>query len=94
MESARSDTARARLEALQANLTPRHVLTRLAGESLAVIDPATDRTVDTITVRPWPPAQDALWFFDCEDAPLADAEDVVGAAVAILGNLSRSGVRV
>lgn len=89
-----TDTASDRLAALKANLDPRGVLSRLDSDSLAVIDPATDRTVDTITVRPWPPAQDALWFFDCLDRAFADAGDVVGAAVAILGDLGRLGVQV
>lgn len=76
------------------NLDPRGVLSRLDDASLAVLDPATDQTVDTITVRPWPPAQDALWFFDCLDQAFADAGDVIGAAVAILGDLQRLGVQL
>lgn len=93
MESAHSDTARARLEALKANLDARGILARLDDGSLAVLAP-TDVQVDTITCKPWPPDQDAWWYFDCEDRAIAEAGDVVGAAVAILGAMHQSGVHV
>lgn len=93
MESARSATAKARLEALKANLDARGIPTRLDEGSLAVLA-FTDEQVDTITCKPWPPDGDQWWFFDCEDGPIAQAGDVVGAAVAILGAMHRSGIHV
>lgn len=90
MESVRSATARARLAALKANLDARAIPTRLDPASLAVLDQQ-DEQVDTITCRPWPLDRDALWFFDCEDGPLAEAGDVIGAAVAIVGEMHRCG---
>jgi hypothetical protein len=92
MESAHSATARARLEALQANLTPRSIATRMDAESLAVLA-ANDEQVDTITCKPWPPDSDAWWYFDCTGTAIAEAGDVIGAALAIVGNLRRSGAR-
>ncbi|MEV4672154.1 hypothetical protein AB0K34_10930 [Actinomadura sp. NPDC049382] len=93
-EAEQRDEAAARLAALKMNLDPRGVLSRLDGDTLAILDPATDQTVDTISVRPWPPAQDAPWFHDCLDTPVADANDVIGAAVDIIGSLQRLGVRL
>lgn len=90
MEPAHSAT-KARLTALRENLKARGILTRLDGDSLAVLD-AADQQIDTITCKPWVLDQDALWFFDCEDEPLAEAGDVIGAAVAVLGTLARSGL--
>lgn len=92
MESAHSATARARLEALQANLTPRSIATRMDAESLAVLA-ANDEQVDTITCKPWPPDSDAWWYFDCTGTAIAEAGDVIGAALAIVGNLRRSRAR-
>lgn len=94
MESARSDTARARLAALKIHLDARGVTTRLDTESLAVLDSAGTEQVDTITVRPWPVDRDAWWFFDCTDTAIAESGDVVGAGVAIVGNMHRSGIHV
>ena len=93
MESVRSDIAGARLAALQTNLKTRGVLTRLDWDALAVLDTDTGEQVDTITCKPWPVDRDALWFFDCTDAPVAEAGDVIGAAVAVLGTLARSRAR-
>ena len=90
MESALSDIPTARLAALKANLTARGIPARLDAGSLAVLA-RDDEQVDTITCKPWPIDQDALWFFDCEDGPLAEAGDVIGAAVAIVGEMRRSG---
>lgn len=93
METAPSATARSHLEALKANLGARRIATRLDAGSLAVLD-AADEQVDTIVCKPWPVDQDALWFFDCTDTAIAEAGDVVGAAVHIVGTLARSGARV
>jgi len=93
MESALSDIPTARLAALKANLTARGIPARLESGSLAVLAP-TDEQVDTITCRPWPVDGDRWWFFDCEDEAIAEAGDVVGAAVAILGAMHRSGIHV
>lgn len=91
MESARSGTAKDRLAALKANLDARSIATRADDGSLAVLDGRGEQ-VDTITCRPWPLDGDRWWFFDCEDGPLAEAGDVIGAAVAIVGAMHRSGL--
>ena len=94
MDSARSDTARARLAALKIHLDARGVTTRLDTDSLAILDANGGTQVDTITCKPWPVDQDAWWFFDCTGESIAPAENVIEAGVAIVGNMHRSGIHV
>lgn len=84
--------AAARLAALKANLDARRVLTRLNADSLAVLHPDSGDQVDTITCAPRPSDFDRWWFWDCTNTPIAPAGDVIGAGLAILGNLRRSGI--
>lgn len=88
MESTLSATAKARLGVLRAVLTGGGITTRMDAGSLAILDDA-DTQVDTITVRPWPPNCDALWYFDCTGEAIASVEDVVQAKVTIVGNMQR-----
>ncbi|MFA1552015.1 hypothetical protein [Actinomadura chokoriensis] len=85
-EAQQRQHAEARLAALAANLNVRGVLTRIDADNLAILNDG-GQQADTIFCRPWPLDRDAWWFFDCAGEPLAEAGDIVGAAVAILGNL-------
>lgn len=88
-----SQHGKARLAALQANLTARSVPTRMDADSLAVLHPVTDEQVDTITCKRRPSDADAFWYWDCVSA-LCPATDVIGAAVMILGSLQQSGIKI
>lgn len=91
MESARSATALARLAALKEHLTGRGITTRMDPGSLAVLASGGEQ-LDTITCKPWPVDRDAWWYFDCEDRPIAQGDNVVDAALVILGTMARSGL--
>lgn len=93
MESARSATAKARLVALKVTLEARGIAARVDEGSLAVLADDGEQ-VDTITCKPWPAVQDAWWFFDCENIPIAEADNVVLAADTIVTEMRRSGARV
>lgn len=90
MTSPRS-VIRGRLLALQAALTARHIATRLDPTGLAVMDGG-GQQVDTITVWPWPPDQDAYWYFDCAGNAVASAADAAGAADATITAMRQSGI--
>jgi hypothetical protein len=83
--------AAARLAALKANLDARSITTRTDPGSLAVLDSG-GRQVDTLTCKPWPVDCDRWWFFDCTGTAIAEADDVIGAALVIVGNLRRAGI--
>lgn len=87
------DAVRRHLLALQTALTRRGITTRLDRTGLAVLAPDGEQ-VDTITVWPWPPCQDRLWFFDCTGEAVRAVEDVDGATEATVGAMRRSGISV
>lgn len=87
------DAVRRHLLALQTALTRRGITTRLDRTGLAVLAPDGEQ-VDTVTVWPWPPNQDALWFFDCTGEPVAAVENVAGAADATIAAMRKSGIHV
>ncbi|QXJ20886.1 hypothetical protein AGRA3207_001679 [Actinomadura graeca] len=81
-----------RLYELMNALQGRRFTTRLRASPLAVIvtrpDDPTGAT-QTITCRPRPTDYDRMWFFnDATGEPIAEAADIVDAAVIIAGHLS------
>lgn len=78
---------------LAAQLRLRGILTRQDGDALAVLA-ADGEQVDTITCRARTDDAGRLWFFDCEDIPISEADDPVQAAITITANARRSGAHV
>lgn len=93
MDDAPDATATDVFAALAAQLRQRGILTRRDGDALAVLDTDGEQ-VDTITRRRRPSDWDRWWFWDCEDKPLAEADNPIAAALAIVSTLARSGARV
>ncbi|WP_067460453.1 hypothetical protein [Actinomadura macra] len=78
-----------KLYALMSTLQVRGFTTDLRARSLTVTRPGDpERSVQTITCRPRVTDADRLWFFDGSGEPIAEAEDITGAAVIIAGNLT------
>lgn len=78
---------------LAAQLRQRGILTKRAGDALAVLDDEGEQ-VDTITAEARSDDPGWVWFYDCTDAPIARVDEPIGAALTIASNAHRGGARV
>jgi len=90
-DGAEHPNAYARLGALMNRLQGRGLRAELRRDSLTVSDPAGGLmagTIVTITCRPRVTDCERLWFFDGTGEPIEQADNVIDAAVIIIGYLT------
>lgn len=91
---ANATNAQDRLAALGAHLSARRFDVELTARGLRVADPRVPRArdggaaIDLITCRERPEDASVLWFYFWGE-PIAEADQVVDAAVTVVGKLSR-----
>ncbi|QXJ21966.1 hypothetical protein AGRA3207_002884 [Actinomadura graeca] len=81
-----------KLHDLMGTLQGRRFAVHLRASPLAIIVTRPDDPTDarqTVTCKPRATDQDRMWFYDdANGEPIAEAEDIIGAAVIIAGNLT------
>lgn len=92
-------TSESRLAALGAHLGARGLIVNLTARGLYVQNPevsgccdAAKHPADTITCRPRPDDGGRMWFFTSWGAPIAEADRITEAALAVRSNLSGRGI--